>query len=148
MSITKHSSRRHRLFSVIRIAEYDRAVREWVKKTEFTKSMSAPIIWKNEPAEIHFWNYNKKCYINRVASKLFDRDGFKIRGPVLILTGSDMFEVFRTEGSPEEVKADLAGLGLSEKPVVMSGRDEDGYPRTNVYVRDENDAFAVRMRLK
>lgn len=144
---TIKNGRRYRLSKVVRLNEDGTSTTEWVRKTMFNTTMSTPIPWKGQTAELHFWNYPKRTRINQAATDAFRRDGFAIRGPALVLTGSDLFEAFRTEGSPQQVKDQLSGLGLSEEPVVMPGRSDDGRAWSNVYVRDRNDALAVRMRL-
>ena len=138
-------AKRRRLFSVERIDQYGNKQSAWVEKKAFTTSMAAPIEWCGQPAELHFWNYNKRTAINHAATKLFGRDGFVIRGPILIRTGDAMFHGLKAEGSKWEVERQLKDLGLNETPVIIEARD--CWPHQNIYTRDENDAFAIRLRL-
>ncbi|GJE45639.1 hypothetical protein [Methylobacterium soli] len=143
MTVVK--KKRRRLSSVVRIDEHGKRESTWVEKTAFTTSMVAPITWAGQPAELHFWNYRKGAPVNQDATKLFARVGFVIRGPILIRTGDAMFFGVKTRGTKSQVERTLEGLGLNEAPVIVAARD--CWPHQNVYTRDPNDAFAIRMRL-
>jgi hypothetical protein len=144
MSLIK--SRRRRLFSVEKIHTNETIESIWIENTAFTYTMSAPICWRGEPAELHFANYNKRTVsINDCATNLFGRAGFTIHGPALILTGSEMFYAQEVEGSIERIKRDLEHVGLNEPPIILPMR---GYvPRHKVYSRNRDDAFAIRMAM-
>ncbi len=143
--MTKIKSKRCRIFSVVRIHECGTTDNFWVEKITLRRTMEAPVIWNGQPAQLHFRNYGKNYPINQSATDLFARVGFVIRGPVLIRTGDDIFYCVTTLGDQETVEDSLDGLGLSETPIVIPV--EPWMPRSNIYVRDQNDAFAVKMRL-
>ena len=143
--MTNIKTKRRRLFSVVRIEGNGLQEATWVEKTAFTTSMVAPITWKGQPAELHFWNYKKRALVNVTATDLFARDGFVIRGPVLILTGNAMFSGLKTQGSKQTVERQLHNLGLSAAPIIIPTRD--WLSHSNVYTRDQDDLFAIRMCL-
>ncbi|MGW8788857.1 hypothetical protein, partial [Heyndrickxia sporothermodurans] len=83
--------------------------------------------------------------VNHCATDLFARAGFVIRGPVLVRTGEEVFYCVTTQGDQGLVEDALEGLGLSAKPIIIPV--DACEPRTNIYVHDQNDAFALKMRL-
>lgn len=144
--MTNIKSKRRRLFSVVQIHQSGTYESTWVEKTAFNASMVAPINWGGCPAELHFWNYKKRVAMNQQATDLFGREGFVIRGPVLIRTGDAMFYGLKTQGTKAQVERDLAGLGLNSNPVIIEARDWVAHQ--NVYTQNQNDAFAIRLRLR
>lgn len=144
--MTNIKSKRRRLYSVVQINQSGTHESTWAEKTAFGTSMMAPIIWNKKPAELHFWNYNKRVDVNQDATDLFAREGFAIRGPVLIRTGDAMFFGLKAQGEKHEVERELENLGLSAPPVILRARE--WLPHQNIYTQDENDAFAIRMRLR
>lgn len=142
----KFKTKRRRLYSVVQILQSGTQDSTWAEKTAFDTSMVAPVVWNNQPAELHFWNYNKRVAVNRDATDLFAREGFAIRGSVLIRTGDAMFFMLRAKGERHEVERELDNLGLSAPPVILQARFS--VPHQNIFTQDENDAFAIRMRLR
>ncbi|WP_457108575.1 hypothetical protein [Methylobacterium sp. P5_C11] len=144
--MTSINSKRRRLFSVVRIHQCGTCESTWVEKIAFSTSMVAPINWGGCPAELHFWNYQKRVAINQQATDLFGREGVVFRGPVLIRTGDAMFYGLKIQGSKAQVERDLAGLGLNSNPVIIDSRDWVAHQ--NIYTQNQNDAFAIRLHLR
>lgn len=143
--MTNVKSKRHRLYSVTQIDQNGVKESTWVEKSAFRATLSAPVVWYGQPAQLHFWCYDEGFAVNQDATDLFARAGFVIRGPVLIRTGDELFYCVNASGNREMVEDALDGLGLSDKPIISSWAD--WLPYTNIYVRNRNDAFALKMRL-
>ncbi len=112
------------------------------------RSMNPPVLWNGQPAALHFWNWRKKrTPINLIASNLITHDGFNIRGPAIVVTGVERWDHMRAPGTEEQVRERLDHIlhGLGDEIIFRpSGRWST---HQNIYVRNADDAFAVRMVL-
>lgn len=116
---------------------------------DFTRSYRpVPVIWKGAKAELYFWNYiSRRTPLNRLASDLILHPGFDVYGRAVVVTARERWHHFRVEGTERDAKARLNHLAGGFKDQVLffpSGRWET---HQSIYVRDDDDAFAVRIAL-
>ncbi len=119
------------------------------QKQELRNAFTPPtVIWNGKKAELYFWNWvGPRSSFNRIASDLIRHPGFVIRGKALVITGFAKWHLFRLEGGEDHARSLLAGLGFSDPArVVLKPSGRHG-THCHVYVGDDDDAFAVRMRL-
>ncbi len=120
----------------------------YFQQQQINGSMHPPVLWNGQPATLHFWNYaEKRTSINVNASNLITHFGFEIRGPAIVVTGVERWYHMRAPGTEKQLRARLAHIlhGLGDEIIFRpSGRWST---HQNIYVRNENDAFAVRMVL-
>ena len=108
--------------------------------------MTPPVTWDGAPATLHFWNYvSRKTPINRSASALILHPEFVVRGPAIVTTGSSLWHHARVVGSVDQTRAALDHLGYKDAVIFRpSGRWQTN---TNIYVKDRDDLFAIKIVL-
>lgn len=107
-----------------------------------------PVMWNNWPAELYFWSWrSRRTPFNRVATDLIRHPGFTILGDALVITQIERWHQFRVEGDLDDARERIAHLGMEENQQVVfkpSGRHKT---HQYIYVKSDNDAFAVRLAI-
>jgi hypothetical protein len=106
------------------------------------------VMWQGKLASLYFWNYtHKDMPFNHLASQLIMHDGFLIRGPAIAITGWARWHYFKRAGDEEHVREALAPVlhGLIGKVFIAPFNGLNTHQ--NIYIQNEDDAFAVKMAL-
>jgi hypothetical protein len=122
--------------------------KDYFQAQQLLRSMHPPVLWMGQPATLHFWNWRKKkTPINVTASNLITHDGFNIRGPAIVVTGVEHWTHMRAHGTEGQVRARLDHIMHTFGDAIIFRPSGRWSTHQNIYVRNENDAFAVRMAL-
>ena len=117
------------------------------QKTEMARAMTVPVDWDGSSGTLHFWNYvSKKVPVNEVASRLFDRPGFRIRGRAIVTTSSSMWYHARVQGTEAEARANLEHLGYDDDQVIYRPGGRWG-GLVDLYTRDKDIFLVLKLAL-
>jgi len=116
--------------------------------SDFTRAYHpVPIQWQGAQADLRFWNYVKSTSLNREAMKLIAHPNFIIRGRAIVVTRVEKWHRFCLPGSETDARMKLASIQHTFSDSVIykpAGRHQT---HTSICVRNEDDAFAIRMAL-
>jgi hypothetical protein len=107
-----------------------------------------PVVWQGNPAVLYYWKQRRKSMpFNPTASRLITHNGFEIRGPAVVITGWDRWHHFKKPGDEDHVREMLEPVlpGLAGR--IFIGPSNRSNTHQNIYVENDNDAFAVKMAL-
>lgn len=118
-------------------------------QSDLTNSyLPVPVTWDGWPANLHFWSWrSRKTPFNPVATDLIKHPGFTVQGDAIVITQVERWHQFRVEGDLNDAREMIAHLGMKEGVQVVfkpSGRHKT---HQYIYVKSDNDAFAVRLAI-
>ncbi len=119
------------------------------QERDFTRAyLPVPVKWEGAPAQLVFWNYtSRKTPINSTASRLITHPGFDIRGRAVVITGSESLHCLKFDGPEWEAKMRSAHLAEGFKDMVLYRPGGRHQTYTNIFSRDQDDAFQIKMAL-
>ena len=121
---------------------------EFFQESDFTRAYDPITIqWQGARAHLRFWTYRKSTPLNREAMKLITYPGFIIRGNAVVVTRVEKWHRFCLPGSETEARMKLASIQHTFSDSVIYKPAGRHRTHTSICVRNEDDAFAVRMAL-
>jgi hypothetical protein len=112
--------------------------------SSFRKYMKVPVSWHGQIGTMYFQNLNRKAGFNRIATDLFDRDGFSINGRAVVETHRGTWQGLRVIGSEAGVRAKFAHLSLGRHEVLPAFRNS---MFLDVIAEEPNDVIMLKMVL-
>ena len=138
-----------RIYTGFRLYPCGRTKKDFFQSRDFTRCGDPqPVWWQGEPAELRYWNWkSKRVPFNRTAAGLITHPGFVVRGEAIVTIRAEHWHQFRVLGDEEHARSLVSHLGLIDPEHVIFMAGGRHRTHTHIFVRDQSDAFAVRMAI-
>lgn len=121
---------------------------DFFQDSDFTRAYyPISVQWHGVEAYLRYWNYRRVTPLNPEATKLIRHPGFIVRGQAIVVTSVESWHKFCLPGSKDEARAKLASIQHTFSDHVIYKSAGRHQTHTSICVRNEDDAFAIRMAL-